>query len=156
MWKPNLITRGDHAGIADTAHIETAADGLRGRYPGQSVPRGLPKTIRSICPECLAPIAGCVFEDSGAVVLSKECREHGVFTNVLSSDARFYRKMQECTFADEEGIRNSHVTGAANCPDACGLCSNHLSTACQVNIDLSTRCNMNCPVCFAGAQRRGP
>ena len=37
------------------------------------------------------------------------------------------------------------------CPSDCGLCTQHLSSPCLAQIDLTNRCNMRCPICFANA-----
>jgi len=43
----------------------------------------------------------------------------------------------------------------AACPNGCGLCNQHASPPIMINIDLTNRCNLRCPVCFANASVRG-
>src|SRR5512140_3525369 len=53
------------------------------------------------------------------------------------------------------GQVNPNVVKAAHCPSDCGLCNQHQSTAVLANIDLTNRCNLTCPVCFANANAAG-
>jgi uncharacterized radical SAM superfamily Fe-S cluster-containing enzyme len=123
--------------------------------PVQRTPKGLPKIVISLCPECLRRLRATLFEERGKVYMHKRCPEHGEYRDLISGDARFYLKMEKWTFEDEEGIRNPNVRSTASCPDACGLCREHIATACQVNIDLTNRCNLSCPWCFANANSTG-
>ena len=38
---------------------------------------------------------------------------------------------------------------APNCPDACGLCAGHMRQTCCALVEVTSRCNLACPVCFA-------
>ena len=38
------------------------------------------------------------------------------------------------------------------CPDGCVTCTQHLTRPCCVLIEVTARCNLGCPVCFAHAQ----
>lgn len=38
---------------------------------------------------------------------------------------------------------------APQCPHACGLCVHHLRKTCCILLEVTSRCNLNCPVCFA-------
>ncbi|HEV2446393.1 MAG TPA: radical SAM protein, partial [Candidatus Sulfopaludibacter sp.] len=50
--------------------------------------KGLPKTTRSLCPECTQLIDATIREDGGKVVMEKTCPEHGDFHDIVYSDAR--------------------------------------------------------------------
>jgi uncharacterized radical SAM superfamily Fe-S cluster-containing enzyme len=147
--RKNALWNGNAA--LDKGHTLSLAHAI----PMQRTPKGLPKTVTSICPECLRRIEAVLYEKDGAVRMRKVCPEHGEFRDLISSDARFYLKMEKWTFEDEDGIRNPLVADPPSCPDTCGLCRHHLATACQLNIDLTNRCNMSCPWCFANANASG-
>jgi uncharacterized radical SAM superfamily Fe-S cluster-containing enzyme len=116
---------------------------------------GLPKSSRTICPECRAVIDLLVYEENGQVLMRKECPEHGVFTDVLFSDVRHYHNMERYRFGDGRGVANPNVETFEGCPDSCGLCPAHLSHTALGNIDLTNRCNLTCPYCFANSHARG-
>jgi 7,8-dihydro-6-hydroxymethylpterin dimethyltransferase len=65
--------------------------------------------------------------------------------------------MEEWEFGDMPGLSNPAInTGKdAVCPDDCGLCSMHTSHTALANVDLTNRCNLTCPVCFANANAAG-
>lgn len=117
--------------------------------------KGLPKTTESLCPECLQVIEARLFEERGAVYMEKTCAEHGEFRDKIYSDARLYLKMEQFEFGDNRGLENPQIPGAAKCPDDCGMCSLHTSHTVLSNVDLTNRCNLTCPVCFANANVAG-
>ncbi|HUU11861.1 MAG TPA: radical SAM protein, partial [Phycisphaerae bacterium] len=41
------------------------------------------------------------------------------------------------------------------CPNQCGLCPDHVSGTALGNIDLTNRCNLKCPICFANSDAAG-
>ncbi len=40
---------------------------------------------------------------------------------------------------------------ANGCPDGCGLCSDHLQETCTAILEVTLRCNLNCPICFSSS-----
>lgn len=123
--------------------------------PIDPVRRGLPKTTQSLCPECIRVIDARVFEEDGRVFMDKTCPEHGYFRDMVYSDAKLYLKMENWHFGDNRGVSNPAIPNASRCPDQCGLCSMHQSHTVLSNVDLTNRCNLTCPVCFANANAAG-
>jgi uncharacterized radical SAM superfamily Fe-S cluster-containing enzyme len=117
--------------------------------------RGLPKDTRSVCPECLRTIPARVEERGGKVWMAKTCPEHGLFEDVVYSRVDHYFRMEKYRFGDGSGVANPAVTDATSCPESCGLCRRHASHTALANIDLTNRCNLTCPVCFANANAAG-
>jgi uncharacterized radical SAM superfamily Fe-S cluster-containing enzyme len=100
-------------------------------------------------------IAADIFADGGKVVMEKSCPEHGQFRDIVFSDVELYLKMEEWNFGDNLGLSNPQVEGGKSCPDDCGLCGMHTSHTALANVDLTNRCNLTCPVCFANANVAG-
>ncbi|HAU38713.1 MAG TPA: radical SAM protein [Phycisphaerales bacterium] len=117
----------------------------------RSVIRRLPRTVETLCPECGAVVLGRYFVQGGAVHIEKTCPEHGYFRDCVNSDALLFSKASWWTFEEQAGQRFPQVAGTGHCPSDCGLCHQHLSSPCLAQIDLTNRCNMRCPVCFANA-----
>ena len=113
--------------------------------------RHLPRTVETLCPECAAIIVGRHFVQDSAVCIEKTCPEHGYFRDIINRDAVLYSKAAWWSFEEHPGLESPHVTGGKNCPSDCGLCNQHMSTTCLGQIDLTNRCNMSCPICFANA-----
>jgi len=126
---------------------------LAGR-PIQPIARSLPRTIRSLCPECLLPIPATEFVEEGRVVMQKACPAHGAFRDIVFSDAEMFLRMEEWHFGDGHGFANPAGGGEGACPERCGICGWHTSHTSLANVDLTSRCNLACPICFADANRR--
>jgi hypothetical protein len=117
--------------------------------------RGLPRTVETLCPECAAAIVGRYFVEDGAVHIEKSCPEHGYCRDMVNSDALLYSKAAWWTFEEPRGHERPQRRGEGVCPADCGLCGQHLSGSVLAQIDLTNRCNMRCPVCFANAGAAG-
>jgi len=123
--------------------------------PIRPLAKGLPKQTQSLCPDCTQLIDATIFEQDGKVVMEKHCPNHGDFHDIVYSDAKLYLKMEQWEFGDNRGLENPVVTNATRCPDDCGLCNLHTSHTGLANLDLTNRCNLTCPVCFANANTSG-
>ncbi|NWF56484.1 MAG: radical SAM protein [Syntrophaceae bacterium] len=115
----------------------------------------MPKEVDSLCPECGKGIRATILERDGKVFMEKTCAEHGFVRDLVYSDSELYKKCERWTYEDAEGVLNPQVTGAKVCPDDCGLCDLHISPPILSNIDLTNRCNLRCPICFANANVQG-
>ncbi|OPY26502.1 MAG: molybdenum cofactor biosynthesis protein A [Methanomassiliicoccales archaeon PtaU1.Bin030] len=116
--------------------------------------KGLPKETQSLCPECKKVVPARIFESEGKVLMEKTCPEHGKVTDVYWSNVGLYTKAEKFAY-DGIGVSNALIQNAKTCPDNCGLCNLHLSHTGLANLDLTNRCNMRCPICFANANQAG-
>jgi hypothetical protein len=114
---------------------------------------GLPKKTESICPDCKKKIEAEIFEKDGKVMIKKTCPEHGYYEDIYWSDVELYRKAEKFAW-DGIGLENPQNDGVT-CPEDCGLCRLHLSHTALGIVDLTNRCNLNCPICFANANTSG-
>jgi uncharacterized radical SAM superfamily Fe-S cluster-containing enzyme len=118
--------------------------------------RELPYGTRSICPDCLLDsgelnvIDATVLEAEGRVLMRKSCTEHGDFEEVIWSDAALYRRSMERWYRSV-GVFNPGATSSNGCPLDCGLCPEHRSHTALALIDVTNRCNLSCPICFASS-----
>jgi len=118
------------------------------------VPKGLPKKTESLCPECLSIIQATIRDEGGKVVMEKTCAKHGSYKDVVWSDTEMYMKAERWA-KDGVGVLNPAIEKAKQCPFDCGLCDLHLSHTGLANVDLTNRCNLKCPICFANANSAG-
>ncbi|MBN1345547.1 MAG: radical SAM protein [Phycisphaerae bacterium] len=121
----------------------------------QPILRGLPRTVETLCPECSCVILGRYYEQDGQVWIEKTCPDHGYFRDKISSDVKLYLKGASWSWDEGAGQVKQHVKGSTRCPTDCGLCSAHQSTSVLSQIELTTRCNLRCPVCWANAGATG-
>ena len=119
--------------------------------PVRPVVRRLPRTVETLCPECAAVILGRYFVENHAVYIEKTCPDHGYFRDCVNSDAVLFSKASWWSFEEHPGLEFPQVAGGETCPTDCGLCNQHISSPCLAQIDLTNRCNMRCPICFANA-----
>ncbi len=127
------------------------------RGPIKPIQHGLPKQTESLCPECGKVIVANYVEENGRVMMEKRCEEHGEFKDCIFSDVKLFLKMEQWEFGDMKGLQNPAINKGAEsrCPDDCGLCSLHTSHSALANVDLTNRCNLTCPICFANANVQG-
>lgn len=104
----------------------------------------------SVCPVCLQAIPAHRVVEGDDVFLRKTCPEHGAFKTVIWRGASTY---QAWGGAQPPAVRpaNPSAGKARGCPYDCGLCAEHRQQSCCVLVEVTKRCNLRCPVCFAGA-----
>jgi len=108
------------------------------------------KKTKSLCPECLSVIDAEVYEDKDKIMIKKECKEHGNFDSTYWGNDKLYIKASESNFKGE-GIENPQTSSNDECPLNCGVCDEHESQTILGLIDVTNRCNLKCPICFANA-----
>lgn len=108
---------------------------------------------RSVCPVCLKPVNAYKTWEDGGVYLEKSCQEHGLFrTLIWRGDERSYLAWDK---QQNESVPTACQTESKEgCPYDCGLCTDHRQQMCCVVLELTSRCNLRCPVCFASAGRK--
>jgi len=112
------------------------------------------KSTKSLCPECGKPLDAEVFDEDGKVFIKKTCDEHGEFVNTYWSDDKLYNSVEKY-IPTITGVDNPCVDDIGPCPSNCGLCSKHETSTVLGLIDVTNRCNLRCPVCFANAAAAG-
>jgi uncharacterized radical SAM superfamily Fe-S cluster-containing enzyme len=116
--------------------------------------KGLPKKTGSLCPECGKIIEAEIRQEGRKVRMFKTCPEHGHFADTIWSDVELYLKAEKWAY-DGVGVKDPAIKGAKVCPNECGLCDLHVSHTALANLDLTNRCNLRCPICFANANQAG-
>lgn len=102
----------------------------------------------SLCPHCLKRIdAKIVFED-GCVYQMKRCPEHGFMKVLLANDIAYYKNIRNYNKPSEMPLRFNTQTHYG-CPYDCGLCTDHEQHGCLSIVEITDRCNLACPTCYA-------
>jgi len=112
------------------------------------------KKTKSLCPECMKVIEAKVVDKNGKALVIKKCPKHGSFEDVYWSDSQMYKRAQKFARVGK-GIKNPRTKEEKGCPFDCGICPNHKSHTMLGIIDVTNRCNMRCPICFANAAVAG-
>lgn len=110
-------------------------------------------STRSVCPVCLKTIdADKVLGADKYIYMKKTCPEHGRFSSLIwEGDLKSYLLWNTVSDVVEPPIEAKEAE--KGCPNDCGLCSDHLRKGCCMLLELTNRCNLRCPVCFASAGR---
>ncbi|MCB0624045.1 MAG: radical SAM protein [Saprospiraceae bacterium] len=104
----------------------------------------------SLCNHCLKKVdAKIVFEDDRVFML-KNCREHGFQKVLIATDVAYYKQIRNYNKASEYPLRPTTRT-EFGCPYDCGLCPDHEQHSCLTLIEVTDRCNLQCPTCYAGS-----
>ncbi len=98
------------------------------------------KDTKTICPACGREISAQLREEKDDIYLHADCPEHGSARTLFFKSADLYRTVLD----DDSGLPG---------PDPLNLddpkVADYLTT---FAVDLTTRCNLRCPHCFAQAQ----
>ena len=107
---------------------------------------------KSICPECLRVLNARITQRGGGVYLEKSCPEHGFFRSLVWSDGEQYEKSFRYGKPGKKNLIKSYARDVSKgCPHDCGICPDHRQHTCFAIVELTNRCNLNCPVCYASA-----
>jgi hypothetical protein len=107
---------------------------------------GTMEYTESLCPLCLKVIEARLVVQEGAVYLKKMCPDHGPCTTYLWPDAEHFRWMNAFRLPFKQP--KFEIPSVKGCPTECGLCSIHLRQSTLVEVEVTQRCNLRCPVCF--------
>jgi len=148
-----------------------AAEPLLKSYERTAPPLGFPRQTDSLCPTCVKSVRNGVIsgeipleilmdshpgeikaeilEENGQVLMRKECPTHGLFEDVLATDARFLERIESLFFGrDFKSAEDSHVHHH-------GTSDIKFGRGAVLTVDLTNRCNMMCNPCFMDANQVG-
>lgn len=102
----------------------------------------------SLCSKCLEKVDAKVIFENGRVYLVKHCFTHGYEKVLISTDIEYYKRTREFIKPSEMPHRfNTPIQ--YGCPYDCGLCPDHEQHSCLTLVEVTERCNLACPICYA-------
>lgn len=101
---------------------------------------------KAFCSACGQVVAAHHETEDNRVLLVKECPKCGLERTVVSTDARRYHEKRELVGYAGEAEKTCHL--------GCTGCKAHKPPS-LVFIDVTNRCNMNCPICLANIPAMG-
>lgn len=102
----------------------------------------------SLCSRCLTKVEAKIIFQDGGVYLVKHCPSHGREEVLIADDVEYYRMTQAFIKPGDMPLRfNTPIK--YGCPYDCGLCPDHEQHSCLTLIELTDRCNLTCPICYA-------
>lgn len=106
-------------------------------------------TTQSLCPECLSLVTAKIVEREGRVYFRKNCAEHGSREDFVCSDARWFDRTE---YSLPGKVPLSYgIEPTRGCPFDCGLCTEHEQHTCLGLLEITSACNLECPMCFAAS-----
>lgn len=106
---------------------------------------------QSLCPVCLRLVDAAYHLEGDTVFLRKRCPEHGDF----QVPAWKQGEGMPAFTAWRQGTRipaypaHPATDVRHGCPFDCGLCPDHVQHTCTGLIEVTMRCSLGCPICYA-------
>jgi len=102
----------------------------------------------SICSVCRRKVEAKVIFQDDKVYLHKHCFRHGPEKVLISTDIEYYKRCREFIKPSEmPQVWNTPIR--YGCPYDCGLCPDHEQHSCLTLVEVTDRCNLQCPICYA-------
>ncbi|MDR2487498.1 MAG: radical SAM protein [Clostridiales Family XIII bacterium] len=99
------------------------------------------------CEPCRALVTARIVQQNKAVWLETLCPTHGNARTLVSTDPDWYEASREYVKPRQIPF-GLWVDKFRGCPDSCGLCSQHRQHTCLPVAEITSDCNMECPVCL--------
>lgn len=104
---------------------------------------------QSLCPKCLQVVPAKIIVRDKRVYFKKKCGDCGEREDFVCSDVDYYDRLD---FSVPAKVPLKHgVEPNKGCPYDCGLCTEHEQHTCVALVELTSNCNLSCPMCFASS-----
>ncbi len=105
---------------------------------------------QSVCRICRRIVPAKVLTDEKDVYFEKFCPEHGIQRSIVDRDVSGYLETQR--FVKPAWVpRESSGNVGKPCPQGCGFCQRHEQHLCMPIVEITSKCNLSCPICIANA-----
>ncbi|HMO63054.1 MAG TPA: radical SAM protein [Ferruginibacter sp.] len=102
----------------------------------------------SICSTCLKRVDAKIVFEGDNVFMLKNCPEHGFEKVLIADDVAYYKNIRNYNKPSEMPLHFGTKT-QYGCPYDCGLCQDHEQHSCLTVVEITDRCNLQCPTCYA-------
>jgi len=102
----------------------------------------------SLCTTCLKRVDAKIVFEGDNVYMLKNCREHGFEKVLIATDVEYYKNIRNYNKPSEIPLQFNTKTHYG-CPYDCGLCVDHEQHGCLTVVEITDRCNLSCPTCYA-------
>ena len=106
----------------------------------------------SVCKTCRTIVLAKIVSDGRDVFFHKFCPEHGEAQTFIRSDVAGYLASQRYIRPAWKPLEFAGDSSVA-CPDGCGSCDRHEQHLCMPIVEITSRCDLACPVCLVDAGR---
>lgn len=103
----------------------------------------------SICNECNKKVGAKIILEDDKIFIVKNCLKHGKQKELMEEYAKYYFMKKPY---DKPGTTCKTQTMIKNgCPFDCGLCPDHEQHTCIGLLEITDKCNLGCPTCYANS-----
>ena len=102
---------------------------------------------QSLCPDCLDVVPAKIVSRNARVYFRKSCPEHGAREDFVCSDVKWFDRT-DYSLPGKVPV-SFGVEPRLGCPWDCGLCTEHEQHTCIGLLEITSSCNLECPMCFA-------
>jgi hypothetical protein len=102
----------------------------------------------SLCSTCLRRVYSKIVFEDGQVFMLKNCPDHGFEKVLIATDVEYYKRIRNYNKPSEMPLQFG-TEAHYGCPYDCGLCPDHEQHSCLTLIEVTDRCNLTCPTCYA-------
>jgi uncharacterized radical SAM superfamily Fe-S cluster-containing enzyme len=104
----------------------------------------------SLCSECLQRVDAKIILQDNDVFMIKRCPQHVYQKILIATDAQYYTRARQ--YVKPSGMPLKFNTETIyGCPYDCGLCPDHEQHSCLTLLEITDRCNLSCPTCYASS-----
>lgn len=102
---------------------------------------------QALCSQCKQKVQARIIKENEKIYLEKFCPEHKFSKTLLSTDVNWFEESMFYIKPREYPLK-SHVDTFSGCPDSCGICSEHQQHTCLPVMEITDKCDLDCPVCL--------
>jgi len=104
----------------------------------------------SVCGTCQRMVPAKIKTDAQNVYFEKFCPDHGLTQHLINSDLSQYLQAQRTV---KPALTPLAHAGQADkpCPTGCGFCERHEQHLCMPIVEITSQCDLACPICIANA-----
>ncbi len=102
---------------------------------------------QGLCNHCGRLTEARIRVEAERVTLNKWCPDHGFSQGLISSDPQWYLNSLGYVKPPTQPLSRA-VQTFSGCPDSCGLCPHHQQHTCAPILEITPRCDLNCPICL--------
>jgi uncharacterized radical SAM superfamily Fe-S cluster-containing enzyme len=106
----------------------------------------------SVCGTCRRMVPAKIKTDAQNVYFEKFCPDHGLTQHLISTHLDEYLQAQRVV---KPAVTPLAHAGRADkpCPTGCGFCERHEQHLCMPIVEITSQCDLACPICIADAGR---
>lgn len=103
----------------------------------------------ALCPQCLRRLPALRVRRGREVWLTRVCPEHGPAEAVIWRGEPGFESWRRPKIPSAPPVLRTPVD--RGCPFDCGLCPAHGQHTCTAVVEVTSRCDLRCPVCYASS-----